>query len=340
MSYTPRRQVVVSSLSDLVARFPPAGSPGTISIPDNTVIVIDNSSATPWSLNDYTISLGNNSAIEPANKYNDWLQGNNLLIDIDNATAGFVGALRILSPAAGGIRVASSAIITDTVFAGGPPVVMDNMTYVGFRNCTLFGTTGVITNSGSSGILDISNFRTSTNPFYVQGGIQVTSGSLDTLIINNIDVTMDSGKKFIEVSSGSPAAINNVIISNGKYVGAESDFISGLGDYPQLTYTVNNILGYPDTPDVIPATSVTTDYTINPLTDAMVIVDGNETIITISLPNCSDLSGFNFYIKNAGSVIVKIAPSSGELIEGQSIISLNPNDSYHVACTSNGWLII
>jgi hypothetical protein len=89
-------------------------------------------------------------------------------------------------------------------------------------------------------------------------------------------------------------------------------------------------------------TTVNGDYVISGGTDAIILVDTDDGVITITLPSLVAIPGRIFWIKNIGSKknIVKVDGYEEELVEGLVVQNLHDGDTGAIAAGPSQWRFI
>lgn len=82
------------------------------------------------------------------------------------------------------------------------------------------------------------------------------------------------------------------------------------------------------------------NYTVT-ATDRAELIEFTAGAATLTLPTVASAGNdFLFYVKNSGSGAVAIAPQSGEMIDNQSAMALQPNESAIIVCSGTAWFTV
>ena len=72
--------------------------------------------------------------------------------------------------------------------------------------------------------------------------------------------------------------------------------------------------------------------------EAVTFTGGSATLTLLAVATAGN--GFTFFAKNAGSGAVTLTPQSGEMIDGQSTLILQPDESAMIVCSGTAWFTV
>lgn len=76
-------------------------------------------------------------------------------------------------------------------------------------------------------------------------------------------------------------------------------------------------------------------------TDRAELIEFNAGAAVLTLPAVATAgNNFLFYVKNGGAGVVAVTPQSGEMIDNQATLGLQPNESAMVVCSGTAWFTV